>query len=194
MSHRTLAFAALLLVTGCADQAQESAGSAEAPVVAAQAAAVDAPQAPVADGQGGVVGAPAVGEWKAFGSAMTLTDVVNVKTVLAEPAPYIGKEILVEGTIVDVCQKAGCWMVMSDGSQEIRVLMKEHGFSVDKDGAGALARVQGTLEAVEVSPDEVAHLEGESARADLMPEKKGMKYRLIATGAAFLGKPAPTEG
>lgn len=134
------------------------------------------------------------GEWTHYGSAFTLTDAMPATELLGAPEKFVDQTVLVEGRVTDVCQKAGCWMVMSDGSQEIRVLMKEHGFSVDKDGAGALARVQGTLEAVEVSPDEVAHLEGESARADLMPEKKGMKYRLIATGAAFLGKPAPTEG
>jgi len=122
-----------------------------------------------------------------FGEVFTV-ETASIKAVdlLADPASFASDEpILVEGTVVDVCQKAGCWMVLSDGGNQIRVTVKEHGFSVDKDGTGAWAKVQGLLQSVEVPAETVEHFEGESNRPDLIPEKPGTNWQIIATGVEF---------
>ncbi len=121
-----------------------------------------------------------------FGEAFTLeTPAIKAVDLLADPANYASEEpILVEGTVLDVCQKAGCWMIMSDGENQIRVTVKEHGFSVDKDGTGAWARVQGKLVSIDVPQDTVDHFEGESNRPELV-EKAGHNWQLIATGVEF---------
>lgn len=147
-----------------------------------------APDAPVGTESGGAVVGEADGAVQHFGAAFTVEANKSVKAVdlLAEPATYVGDApILVEGTVVDVCQKAGCWLVLSDGSNQLRVNVKEHGFAVDKDGTGAWARVEGRLEPIDNSEETVAHLEGESERPDLMPEKAGATYQLVATGVEF---------
>lgn len=122
-----------------------------------------------------------------YGEAFTL-ETASIKAVdlLADPANYASETpILVEGTVVDVCQKAGCWMVLSDGENQIRVTVKEHGFSVDKDGTGSWAKVQGTLVSIDVPQETVEHFEGESNRPDLV-EKAGQNWQLIATGVEFI--------
>jgi hypothetical protein len=123
--------------------------------------------------------------WTHFGTEPTLTSSVKVKDFLDDPSPYLGKEVLVEGTVVDVCQKAGCWMVMTDGGRQLRVTMKDHGFSVAKDGAGSWARVQGLVQEIPLDPETTAHFEGESARPDMLPEKQGQTFQIHASGVSF---------
>ncbi len=97
-----------------------------------------------------------------------------------------------EGNVVDVCQKAGCWMVMSDGARQLRVTMKDHGFAVDKQGAGSWAKVQGMVQEVPLDPATTAHFEGEADRPDLLPEKQGQTFQIHASGVSLQDKD-PTE-
>ncbi len=50
----------------------------------------------------------------------------------------------VEGKIVDVCQKKGCWMelALNDG-ENIRVTFKDYGFFVPKDAGGKTVIIDG---------------------------------------------------
>jgi hypothetical protein len=189
MKRSSLVLAAAFLFA-CNDTPPEAEGVRQDPIAEAApnpegVEPVPAADAPVGTESGGAAVAESEISWAKYGSPITLTDSIKAKALLADPAPHAGQEILVEGTVADVCQKAGCWMVIADGDKTMRVLMKEHGFSVAKDGAGSWARVQGTLQAVEVPKEEVDHLVGESARPELAPETKGMSYRIIATGVEF---------
>ncbi len=129
------------------------------------------------------------GEWTHYGSAFTLTDAMPATELLGAPEKFVDQTVLVEGRVTDVCQKAGCWMVITDDNTTMRVLMKDHGFAVDKGGTGADCRVEGTLVAREIDPEFVAHLESESANVEAMPEKKAegnIVYELNATGVAMM--------
>jgi len=177
---RSLLFVAALGLAACSTPTVEQAGP-NPPGVEPVPSAAD----PVGTESGGAAKMPTEITWSHFGEQFTLTDSIKAKDLLAEPAPFAGKEVLVEGTVLDVCQKAGCWMVVSDGDKNIRVTVKEHGFAVAKDGAGQWAKIQGTLQEVAIDPDTVAHFEGESAKPDVMPEKQGQTFQIIATGVAF---------
>jgi len=124
-----------------------------------------------------------------FGAPFALTEAVTVSEILSRPADFVDQPVQVKGRVADVCQKAGCWMVITEGEQTVRVSMKDHGFSVAKDGAGSTCQVEGTLVAKTVDPEFVAHLEGESEKPELMPEKDVAEgetvYELEATGVAL---------
>ncbi len=140
---------------------------------------------PIGTESGGAVVGESQLAYTHFGDAFSVEESVKAVELLADPGSFSEAPILVEGTVVDVCQKAGCWMVLSDGSKQIRVTMKDHGFSVAKDGTGSWARVQGTLKPIDLDPERVEHLEGESERPDVMPEKTGQTWEIVATGVAF---------
>ena len=146
---------------------------------------VPSAQDPIGTESGGAAKEVSAITWTHFGTEPTLTDSVKLRDFLDAPAGHVGKQILVEGNVVDVCQKAGCWMILSDGANQIRVVMKDHSFSVNKQGTGAWARVQGHLEAIDLDPETVSHLEGESQRPDLMPEKTGVEYQMVATAVSM---------
>ena len=57
-----------------------------------------------------------------FGKELTLESSTKISTILADPDAYVGKKVRVEGTVVDVCAKMGCWMdlVGADPSHRIK--------------------------------------------------------------------------
>ena len=108
--------------------------------------------------------------------------------MLADPGQYDGKTILVEGRVADVCQKAGCWLVLAEGDKSIRVRTKAHRFVVAKDGTGKTARIEGLIKSTKIDEKMVAHFEGESANKEIIPEKQAksdMVFELIASSIAF---------
>lgn len=156
----------LLLMIACATSPEAQ----TAPATAAEAPAPEAPAA--ADG------------WATYGEAVTMDTVMPASTLLAAPQDFVGQELLVEGRVADVCQAKGCWMVIADGDQTMRITMGDHSFSVDKGGAGGDCQVQGTVVAKTVDAETVAHYASESNNTAAMPEKAegGATYEIVATG------------
>jgi hypothetical protein len=78
-------------------------------------------------------------------------------------------------------------MVVAHEDKSVRVLMKDHSFSVAKDGTGRTAQVEGLVEATEPDEGFVKHLEEESQHPEAMPEKQaGQLYQIQATAVKFL--------
>ena len=66
-------------------------------------------------------------------------------------------DVVVEGTITDVCQKKGCWMRVADGADELFVRFKDYGFFVPMNATGRRVAFHGTAEAKVVPVDELRH-------------------------------------
>ncbi len=132
--------------------------------------------------------APDASGWSHFGSEFTTQETLAASSFLADPAPFVGKTVRVEGRVAEVCQKAGCWMVLADGDKSLRVRMKDHAFSVDKAGEGCTASIEGQVVATPVDPKTVEHYASESKEGATMPENSatnGMVYEIEATGVAM---------
>ena len=93
-----------------------------------------------------VAAANAVGE--TYGEGVTLEKITKISEILANPADYIDKEVVIEGSIVDVCRKRGCWMeVASDKEfQSIRVKVLDGVIVFPLNAKGQTAKVQGVVE------------------------------------------------
>jgi len=128
--------------------------------------------------------AAADGEWASFGEPMASDNNVALADLLDSPDTYTGQTVRVQGTIADVCQVAGCWMVMADGERTMRITMKDHGFAVDKGAATRTGEVEGVVIARPADPERAAHFASEAANPDAMPENSGaeMLYEISATG------------
>ncbi|MDP6932193.1 MAG: DUF4920 domain-containing protein [Myxococcota bacterium] len=122
--------------------------------------------------------------WMNFGGEFSVDEVLTAGELLANPAEYLGSQVRVSARVTDVCQKSGCWMVIEDQGQTMRVLMKEHGFAVDMKAAGSDCEVEGTVTERILDPEFVTHLEEESANTEAMPEKQaqdGRTFEIEAT-------------
>ena len=125
----------------------------------------------------------AVEEWASFGEPMTSENTVSLAALLDSPEDFTGQTVRVEGTIADVCQMAGCWMVIADGERTLRVTMKDHAFSVDKGAATRTGQVEGVVIARPADPERAAHFASEAQNPDSMPENAGaeMLYEINAS-------------
>lgn len=63
----------------------------------------------------------------------------------------------ITGEITQVCQKKGCFMVLTDGSDFARVTFKDYGFFVPMDSASKEAVVYGELTSKTLSPERANH-------------------------------------
>ncbi len=171
---------ALLLVVGCSGAPE----TAEAP---------PQPEAPAQAEEPTPEPAAASSDWASFGEAVPEGEVVSAAALLDAPDTFLDKTLVVEGRVADVCQKAGCWMVIEDQGRTMRVTMKDHAFSVAKDGAGSSCQVHGLVTRKTIDPDTVAHLESESVNVAAMPEKQttdDFVYEIVASGVRL----KPAEG
>lgn len=77
-----------------------------------------------------------------------------------------GKEVMIAGTIADVCQKKGCWLVVSDGTSQMRVTFKDYGFFVPTTSSGTSVILQGIVSEEEIPEDLAKHYAEESKGED----------------------------
>ena len=126
-----------------------------------------------------------------YGGKFTLSDVTEISEILATPEEFVGKKVLVQGMVVDVCAKRGCWMYLASDKPfekiQIKVLDGVIVFPMSARGKNAL--VEGEVEALKYSKEDAitwlqhtAEEKGESF--DPTSVTSGMTvYRIKALGA-----------
>lgn len=88
-----------------------------------------------------------------LGEPLSLTEVTKVSEINAHPAKYLGKKVLVEGLIIDVCAARGCWMdIASDlPFEKIKVKVVDGEIVFPMEAKGKLARVEGVAEEIKLT-------------------------------------------
>src|SRR5690606_11466890 len=85
-----------------------------------------------------------------YGKEIELTEKTMISNILSNPEEYLGKSVLVEGEITDVCAMAGCWMKLkSDKEGEIRIKVKDGDIVFPVEAKGSKAVVEGTVYSID---------------------------------------------
>ena len=105
---------------------------------------------------------PALPAGRDFGAGLTLAVVADLEDVVRDPGRYSEDPILVRGRISDVCQKKGCWTVLSQGKANVRVRFKDYGFFLPTDSSGKQAYVEGVVKLETLSEKRARHYASES--------------------------------
>ena len=94
------------------------------------------------------------------GAALGNSKKVSLAKVMMNPAKYAGKSVRVEGVVVRSCKMEGCWMELAPAAnaKSVRVKMKDHGFFIPLNSAGANAVAEGVFSVKTLSKAEVEHL------------------------------------
>lgn len=122
---------------------------------------------------------------KIYGELMPAApDTVALASVLAKPADYLSGERKVSGRIGKVCQKAGCWMSLLEGEQQLRVVFGDHAFSIPTDTVGQ-AVVYGTLEQTTLSEAKAKHMAEDAGLDPATVTGEQVEYRLVAKSVAI---------
>jgi hypothetical protein len=98
-----------------------------------------------------------------YGAGLTLEDITPLREVVRKPEAHVGRTLLVKGRIRDVCQKKGCWMILTDGGSQVRIRFADYGFFVPKDSIGKDAYAEGWAAVEEISEKEARHYEAEAS-------------------------------
>lgn len=121
-----------------------------------------------------------------IGEPVAAREVLPLATVDAEPAKYLKQTLLVEATIVNVCQKMGCWMQVEDQGHAAMVRW-ESGcggqYKFPKEAIGQRVLIQGSFYPKAISAADAQHLESESGGKPIAREG----YEMNASGVIVLG-------
>ena len=126
-----------------------------------------------------------------FGRPLTLATITKVSEIEKNPKAFVGKKVLIRGTVVEVCAKRGCWMdIASDtpyGKFQAKVVDGVIVFPMS--ARGRVARVEGVVEELRMSREEALayhrhHAEEKGIAFDPATVKGAETfYRLQAQGA-----------
>jgi hypothetical protein len=104
------------------------------------------------------------------GEALAATETVALANVIANPGDYQGKTVRIEAQIEQVCVKKGCWMILEDGEESVRVTFKDYGFFVPTDTKpGSVARIDAVVSVETISEEAARHYAEETEGGE--PEK-----------------------
>ncbi len=125
-----------------------------------------------------------------LGKDITLKEATPISKILDKPDDFNGKKVLIEGTIVGVCKKRGCWIELAGDKEYQKILVKvEDGVIVfPVEANGHKAKVEGIVEIIQTESkenkkDDCAdheQKEGESC-------KTGSICRIMGLGAVIEG-------
>jgi len=120
-----------------------------------------------------------------YGSGVDLAEAVPLPRVVADPAPWLGRTIRVEGLVVEVCEARGCWLELGGGDPPVTLRVKvDDGVIVFPLSArGRRAVVQGVLLRVGTGDYPGSGREGRADGPDRHPAAGTLQLR--ATGAVI---------
>ncbi len=148
-----------------------------------------------------LLAAPAAvaGQPELYGKGVELEEATPIADILADPDAFVGKTVRVEGGVLDVCPRKGCWIQVGDDASSLQVKVEDDVIVFPADAKGRLAAAQGVVEAIEMSRESylgwLAHRAEEKGEAfdpetaDLGPGPYRM-IRLRGTGARLSDRPA----
>ena len=90
----------------------------------------------------------------AYGEALSLTDTTQLAAVIENPDAYVGQQLLLTGTVVNVCEKRGCWLELGGEleGRTLRVKVDDGVIVFPMSARGRQAVVEGVMERIESAP------------------------------------------
>lgn len=113
---------------------------------------------------------------------------VSADALVSAADTWSGKDIVVEGTIAEVCQKKGCWHTIATANPDVTLMVKDKEYQIflPKDAAGHKVLVHGQFAVTEMPEDEARHYAedaGKDPSAIVGPQKR---FTLDVSGVRFL--------
>lgn len=105
-----------------------------------------------------------------LGKEITVQEKTKISAITSNPEEYLGKTVLVEGEVLEVCPAAGCWMELKsdDGKGKIKIKVRDGDIVFPMSAKGKKATVEGTVYKIELSKEEAIeyykHLAEESGK------------------------------
>jgi len=107
-----------------------------------------------------------------YGAGINLTETVAIAAIHEEPEVYEGKNVVVEGTITEVCPRRGCWVDLVDAetNETIRIKVTDGYIVFPLSAKGKYAKVEGMVEKLELTEEQAR------SRREHEAEEKGESF------------------
>lgn len=131
-----------------------------------------------------------------YGEKLTLSDTTAIARILSNPDDFVGKKVLVNGEILDVCPNRGCWMDIAGNNpdEKIRVKVEDGVIIFPVEAKGSEALVEGEVEKLELTEKQargwLQHVADEKGEPFDSTTVQGAMtiYRIKGSGAEIEGK------
>jgi hypothetical protein len=112
------------------------------------------------------------GNPKKYGKGVKLTTTTKISDILAKPQSFKDKTVRVEGTVIEVCKKRGCWMELGSDKEfeSIRIKVDDGVIVFPLDAKGKIAVAEGKVEVTELTMEETIEARRHEA------EEQGVKF------------------
>lgn len=91
-----------------------------------------------------------------YGKEISLKEKTTISKILSQPEEFVGKTVLVEGEILEVCAMAGCWMELKSDAenQKVKIKVKDGDIVFPVEAKGKNALVEGIVYKIELTKEE----------------------------------------
>ncbi|QBF82745.1 DUF4920 domain-containing protein [Shewanella maritima] len=128
-----------------------------------------------------------------FGDTVDSSKLVKISTLIETPNQYIGETITVEGTIIGVCEKRGCWVDLASDArfEKLRIKVKDGDMVFPLTAKGRTALATGELVEIQLDLEQtrahqaLAERTGQQINAASIREPMSI-YQLVPTGVTIL--------
>ncbi|SHO48098.1 DUF4920 domain-containing protein [Desulfopila aestuarii] len=121
---------------------------------------------------------------KTYGKGVHVDKATPVSAILDTPDNYLGKTVKIEGLIVEVCSKRGCWIyVAGDRPEEkIQVKVTDGEIVFPMSATGRVGVIEGIVDEVVMSKEEMIKYQ------EHLAQEKGKPFdpSSISDGARFI--------
>ena len=95
-----------------------------------------------------------------LGEPLTLETVTPVSEINKHPEKYLDKRVLIEGLVINVCAKRGCWVdIASDlPFEKIQVKVVDGEIVFPMEAKGRMARVEGVPEEMNLTKEQAIRM------------------------------------
>ncbi len=103
-----------------------------------------------------------VDEKQVYGAKPVLTETTMVSNILENPEEFVGKKVLVQGEILDVCTQQGCWIEIAGDKpgQKIKIKVNDGEIVFPTSARGKQAIAEGEVYKIEMGKeDAVSYME-----------------------------------
>lgn len=125
-----------------------------------------------------------------YGKGVHIKETTSVSAILTTPDEYIGKTVRIEGIIIEVCAKRGCWIYVAgeNPGEKIQVKVTDGEIVFPMSASGRTGVIEGIVEELKISREEMIkylqHLAEEKGQPfDPSTVKNERMIRLIGIGA-----------
>ncbi|WP_445664100.1 DUF4920 domain-containing protein [Fodinibius sp. AD559] len=93
---------------------------------------------------------------------------------------FKGQKVATKGVIKQVCQKKGCFFMLSAGEENIRVTFKDYNFFIPTDAAGSQVQLTGVFKVKELTEEQAKHYAEDAGEDPDDVEMTEKEYTIVA--------------